>query len=39
MYKVKIGKARALYFNSYDSACDFCIMAGLRIKIVKINNQ
>jgi len=34
MYKIKLGYAKPLYFADYSSACDFCVMAGLRIKII-----
>jgi hypothetical protein len=36
MYKVTVRRrrrgARALYFITYESACEYCLLAGLRVK-------
>jgi len=35
-YRVRVRPGRTLYFADWHSACEFCAMAGLRIKIIEI---
>jgi len=38
VYRIKIKdrkKRTVLYFDSWDSACSFCVLVGIRIKAVK----
>ena len=34
MYKVRFGKGKTLYFKDWQSACEFCVLAGVRTKII-----
>jgi len=45
MYKVKMkirkrgglkAKGRQVYFTNYESACQYCMLVGLRIKGVRV---
>lgn len=36
MYRVTVERGRTLYFTDWCSACEFCVLAGLRIKIIRI---
>jgi hypothetical protein len=40
VYKVRLRRkgrrvVRTLYFATYESACEYCLLAGLRIKAVQ----
>jgi len=34
MYKIRFG--RTFYFADWDSACEFCVLAGIRIKLIRL---
>jgi hypothetical protein len=36
MYKVRSIKGRVYYFTSWNSACAFCLLLGIRIKHVEV---
>jgi len=37
MYQIRI-KKRTLYFDSWESACEFCIATGINVKKIKVGS-
>jgi hypothetical protein len=35
MYKIKVSKRKVLYFADWESACAFCLAAGISLKQVR----
>jgi hypothetical protein len=35
MYKVRVKRRKVRYFANWESACEFCLLAGINIKRVE----
>jgi hypothetical protein len=36
MYKVKVKKGKTLYFADWESVCQYCMLAGISLKYIKV---
>jgi hypothetical protein len=36
MYKVRVTRRKVFYFADWESACEFCLQAGISIKRVEV---
>jgi hypothetical protein len=35
MYRVRVVRRRTFYFSDWESACEFCLLAGISMKCVE----
>jgi hypothetical protein len=36
MYRVRVKRRKAVYFTDWESACEFCLLAGINIKQIEV---
>jgi hypothetical protein len=36
MYRVRVTRRKVFYFADWESACEFCLLAGISVKHVEV---